>query len=240
MSKGPARLAFVAKKGKLRKVQKRPATVKTKQSKKVPYVRAPRDLPARGVRMERSLWKRSMPELLSASNTQIVQMLQEDGLLPDWHGKACPHCWKGKLSSKTRNDMLQYRCTANKCGKFVVPHYLHPLFQGSSSCTHKPLQLQAALLLLRLTGIKTAAARLLFHVNHKMYESLGKRLDVLRKSMLSERRRRSSSAAAALGLMLKQTNQFLVATFSQTRARNVCSGSNGLALCREGSPRHCC
>lgn len=53
-------------------------------------------------------------------------------------------------------------------------------------------------------------------------------------------RRRSSSATAALGLMLKQTNQPLVATFSQERARNVCSGNDGLALCREGSPRHWC
>ena len=163
--------------------------MKTKQYNKVPYVRGPCDLPARVVRMERSAWKRSVPELLSASNIQIVQMLQEDGLLPDWHGKVCPHCWKGKLSSKTRHDMLQYRCTANKCGKFVVPHYLHPLFQVSSGCTHKPLQLQAALLLLRLTGVKTAAARLLFHVDHKMYESLGKCLDVPPKTYVERKKK---------------------------------------------------
>ena len=168
---------------------------------------------------------------------RLMQMLQEDGLLPDWHGKVCPHCWKGKLSSKTRHDMLQYRCTANKCGKFVVPHYLHPLFQVSSGCTHKPLQLQAALLLLRLTGVKTAAARLLFHVDHKMYESLGKCLDVPPETYV-ERKKKIVFGTAALGLMLKQTNQPLVATFSQRRARNVCSGNNGLALCREGSPRH--
>lgn len=120
-------------------------------------------------------------------NTQIVQMLQEDGLLPDWRGKVCPHCWKGKLSSQTRNDMPQYRCTANKCGKFVVPHYLHPLFRVLSSNTHQSLQLQAVLLLLHLTGVKTAAARLLFHVNHKMSESLGKRLDVLRKTYVERK-----------------------------------------------------
>eukprot|EP00438_Fugacium_kawagutii_P027388 Skav208435 [mRNA] locus=scaffold1952:79215:80105:+ [translate_table: standard] len=45
----------------------------------------------------------------------------------------------------------------------------------------QPLQLQAALLLLRLTGVKSAVARLLFHVNHKMYDDLGKRLERLRK-----------------------------------------------------------
>ena len=44
--------------------------MKTKQYNKVPYVRGPCDLPARVVRMERSAWKRSVPELLSASNTQ--------------------------------------------------------------------------------------------------------------------------------------------------------------------------
>ena len=128
------------------------------------------------------MWKRSLPELLSASNTEIVQMLQEDGLLPDWHRKVCPHCWKGKLTKTLRNEMPQYRCTANRCCKFVVPHHLHPLFQTSTGSTHKPLQLQAAVLLLRLASVKTTSARLLFHVNHKMYESLEKRLAGLRKA----------------------------------------------------------
>lgn len=182
MTKGrPASHAFVAKRGKLRRVQKKPVAKKTMDYKKIPYVRGGRDLPARGVRMERSSWKRSLPELLSASNAEIVAMLQQDGLLPEWRGKVCPHCWKGKLSSTTRYEMPHYRCTSNKCGKFVVPHYLHPLFQVSSGYTRKSLQLQAAILLLRLTGVKSAAARLLFRVNHKMYDDLGKRLERLRK-----------------------------------------------------------
>ena len=115
-------------------------------------------------RMERASWKRTLPELLSASNSEIVAMLEEDGLLPKWRGKVCPHCWKGTLTSTTRNNAPQYRCTANKCTKFVLPHHLHPLFNVSSGQSHKPLQLQAALLLLRLTGVKTTSALRRLHV----------------------------------------------------------------------------
>ena len=145
MSKRPPSHSFVAKKGKLRKVQKKPAFKKTKGYQNVPYVHGQRDLPARGTRMKRASWKRTLPELLSASNSEIVAMLEEDGLLPKWRGKVCPHCWKGTLTSTTRNNAPQYRCTANKCGKFVPPHHLHPLFNVSSGQSHKPVQLQAAL-----------------------------------------------------------------------------------------------
>lgn len=155
--------------------------MKTKGYKKVPYVRGDRDLPPRGTRMERQTWKRSLQELLTATNAEIVKMLQDDGFLPNWHGKICPHCWKGKLTSTTRNNMPQYRCTANKCSKFVVPHHLHPLFTVSKGHTHKPLQMQAALLLLRLTGVKTTSARLLLGVNHKMSDQLTKRLQSMRR-----------------------------------------------------------
>lgn len=155
--------------------------MKTKGYKKVPYVRGDRDLPPRGTRMERQTWKRSLQELLTATNAEIVKMLQDDGFLPNWHGKICPHCWKGKLTSTTRNNMPQYRCTANKCSKFVVPHHLHPLFTVSKGHTHKPLQMQAALLLLRLTGVKTTSARLLLGVNYKMSDQLTKRLQNMHK-----------------------------------------------------------
>jgi hypothetical protein len=172
MSKMPASHAFVAKKGKLRKVQKKPMSEKTKSYQNVPYVHGHRDLPARGTRMEGASWKRTLPELLSATDSQIVKILEEDGLLPKWHGKMCPHWWKGTLKCTAP----QYRCTGNKCGKFVVPHHLHPLFTVSKGYTYKPLQLQAALF-----GVKTTSARLLFGVNHKMTERLSQRLYTLRR-----------------------------------------------------------
>ena len=94
--------------------------------------------------MERASWKRTLPELLSASNSEIVAMLEEDGLLPKWRSKMCPHCWKGTLTSTTRNNAPQYRCTANKCGKFVPPHHLHPLFNVCSGQSHKPQSASAS------------------------------------------------------------------------------------------------
>ena len=236
MSKRPASFAFVAKTGKLRRAQKRPASMKAKQDMKVPYVRLQRDVPARGVRRERALWKRSLPELLSASNTEIVQMLQEDGLLPDWHRKVCPHCWKGKLTKTLRNEMPQYRCTANRCCKFVVPHHLHPLFQTSTGSTHKHLQLQAAVLLLRLASVKTASDRLLFHVNHQMYDEP---LD-FERPMWNVGRRRLRSATATLGPMWKLMSLPSAAPPSKDKARSVSSGSSGLACFREESPRLWC
>lgn len=239
MTKGrPASHAFVAKRGKLRRVQKKPVAKKTMDYKKIPYVRGGRDLPARGVRMERSSWKRSLPELLSASNAEIVAMLQQDGLLPEWRGKVCPHCWKGKLSSTTRYEMPHYRCTSNKCGKFVVPHYLHPLFQVSSGYTHKSLQLQAAILLLRLTGVKSAAARLLFRVNHKMYDDLvASAWSDYENAMLRARRKRSLSAIAVHGQMWKLMRPLLAVALNQGKARSAFCGSNGLDFYREANPK---
>jgi hypothetical protein len=85
------------KKGKGRKVLKRPASVKSLAWKKVPYVRGARTVKARGVRKEQAHWKRTMTELLSCSDTQIVKTLIQDKLFPDWSGKVCPKCNKGSL-----------------------------------------------------------------------------------------------------------------------------------------------
>ena len=74
----------VAKSGKLRAIHKRPASKKTKEYQKVKYVRHGRALPPCGPRMDRAKWKRSITELLTASNKKIVHMLEQDGLLPKW------------------------------------------------------------------------------------------------------------------------------------------------------------
>ncbi|CAK9047563.1 Uncharacterized protein SCF082_LOCUS26631 [Durusdinium trenchii] len=75
------------KKGKGRMVLKRPASAKTPAWKKVAYVRGVLTVPPRGVRREQTHWKRTMTQLLSRSDTQIVKTLIEDKLLPDWSGK---------------------------------------------------------------------------------------------------------------------------------------------------------
>ena len=62
------------KKGKGRMVIKRPASLKTQSWKQVPYVRGIRAVPARGVRREQAHWRRVVPELLKASDIDIVKM----------------------------------------------------------------------------------------------------------------------------------------------------------------------
>ena len=68
----------------------------------------------------------------------------------------------------------------------VVPHELHPLFQVSKGKQHQPLQVQAALFLLLLTGASHAQCRLLLQVNHRMIEGMSSRLQVLRQSYVQE------------------------------------------------------
>ena len=63
-----------------------------------------------------------------------------------------------------------------------MPHHLHPLFNTAHGKQYQPLQVQAALLLLLLTGASHAQCRLCLGVNHKMIEGMSTRLATLRKS----------------------------------------------------------
>ena len=106
--------------------------------------------------MEQTKWKRNIKELLSASDKDIVNMLIEDRLLPDWQGALCPHCQRGKLSALTsngRDQILRHRCSAKNCQRYFLPHHLHPIFSHGKGPEGHPLQMQAAALLLRLLNV---------------------------------------------------------------------------------------
>eukprot|EP00438_Fugacium_kawagutii_P007345 Skav219312 [mRNA] locus=scaffold1152:119024:120103:- [translate_table: standard] len=130
--------------------------------------------------MDRAKWQRTLPELLKASDQQILQILEKDGLLPKWAGHTCPRCWKGTLRRTVHQGVPKYRCSNKGC--FVAPHHLHPLFQVSSGQQYQPLQVQAALLFLLLLGASHPQCRLILGVNHKMNEGMSSRLANLRKS----------------------------------------------------------
>ena len=137
--------------------------------------------------LDRAKWKRSITELLTASNRKIIHMLAQDGLLPKWFNHLCPCRWKGSLRSMVHQDLPKYKCCAKACRSMVVPHELHPLFQVSKGKQHQTLQVQAALLLLLLlTGASHAQCRLLLKVNHKMIEGMSSQLQVLRQSYVQE------------------------------------------------------
>jgi len=117
----------VPKKGKLRSVLKRPATLKTKAWKKVDYVRSPEALPS--LRLDRCKWKRSLTQILTAAPSSWVAMRREDGLLHSWEGSTCPHCGKGTVGKlAATSGSVRHRCSAKQCHKFVNPHHDHPLF----------------------------------------------------------------------------------------------------------------
>ncbi len=166
------------KKGTGRMVIKRPASMKTSSWKKTPYVqvRGKRDVAAQGVRKDQAHWQRTLPE--------IVEMLINDKLLPDWSGKCCPKCNKGTLSPlklHSNEKKPKYRCGRKECHQRVHPQYLHPLFQAGRGPEALSLQIQAALLLLLILRVSLASIHLLLGINHKVVENMQKHLEEIRK-----------------------------------------------------------
>ena len=88
----------VPKKGKLRSVQKRPAAKKSTTWKGVKYVREKCAVGPRGQRKDQIKWKRTLHQLLRASDKEILNILIADKFIPKWEGKTCPTCSKGTLS----------------------------------------------------------------------------------------------------------------------------------------------
>ena len=116
------------KRGKGRAMLKRPAYQKKQAWKKVAYTR---DKLGKEIRADRHSWKRSLPELLSASESSLIKKLKEDKLLPSWERRLCPRCEKGTLS-KLRphpgHGALKHRCNHYSCHAYISPHHMHPLF----------------------------------------------------------------------------------------------------------------
>ena len=94
---------IVPKRGVQRTIQKRPASKKSLEYKKTPYVRDDKAAPARGPRKEKLKCQQNLVRLLRATDSEIVKILQKDGMLPDWKGKECPRCGKGLLSGMISN-----------------------------------------------------------------------------------------------------------------------------------------
>ena len=187
------------KKGKARMVLERPASMKTATWKKTPYVRGSRDIPARGIREVHAHWQRTVPELLKASDYKIVKMLIEDKILPDWSNKRCPKYNKGTLSSlkmHSNESKPKYRCGRKECHQRVHPQHLHPLFQAGRGPEALSLQLQASLLLLFLLRVSLVSIHLILGVNHKVIETMQRRLEEIRKKHVLQKEKDIVSGAS--------------------------------------------
>ena len=169
------------KRGKGRCVLKRPSAMKTKAWKETPYVRHSSKQTAQNIKLDRKMWKRSLPEILRASDKCLVKMLLEDELLSSWAGKTCPRCGKGTLSKLDSGDKPRHRCSYWKCHVYINPQHLHPLFLDSRGSSCVPLQTQAALLFLKINNVPHATIHRVLGINHKAIEDLANRLHALRK-----------------------------------------------------------
>ena len=135
--------------------------------------------------MEQEKWRRTIQELLSADNQEIIDILIQDKLLPDWKGAVCPHCQRGKLGSLASNgwgQILRYRCNSKGC-----PQHLHPFFTATKGTEGHSLQKQAAALLLRLLNVPLSSIHILTNINHKALEKMNRHLLLTRKGYVQKK-----------------------------------------------------
>ena len=121
----------VAKKGKMRLVQKRPAIMKSSLWKNLAYTRDKNGVQPRGQRKDQIKWKRTLPELIKASDSHIIRILIADKLLPKCEGKTCPFCCQGTLSKlkvEGRSGQLKHRCGRKACQLWMNPASPTPSF----------------------------------------------------------------------------------------------------------------
>ena len=169
-------------------IQKKPATKKTTSWSSVPYVKDNKGVVAR-FRLQQTKWRRTIQELLTASDEEITSILIKDQLLPDWKGAMCPPCQSGKLSALTNNgrdDILRHRCNRKGCQRYFLPQHLHPFFSATKGPEGHTLQMQAAALLLRLLHVPLSGIHVLTHINHKALEKMSRNLMITRKGYVQK------------------------------------------------------
>ena len=130
--------------------------------------------------MDRTAWKRSLPELLRTTENDLIHKLREDRLLPCWEGHVRPRCGKGTLSSLVPHPSSG----VFKCPRMQGIHQSswrspHPLFLDGRSAGSTSLSTHSAILLLKLNVSHPIIHRLL-GVNHKVLEEWETRLCDLR------------------------------------------------------------
>ena len=140
--------------------------------------------------MEQVKWRRTIQELLSSDNQEIIDILIQDILLPDWKSTVCPHCQRGKLgslASNGRDQILRYRCNSKGCQRYFLPQHLHPFFTATKGPEGHSLQKQAAALLLRLLNVPLSSIHILTNINHKALEKMNRNLLLTQKGYVQKK-----------------------------------------------------
>ena len=114
------------KKGTSRLILKRPSTSKTTSCNQVPYQRHSEGTGV--VRVDQTKWRRTIQELIKATDAEIAMILKNYHFLPELSGKVCPKCETGVLSplkEHTGRNGLWHRCSRKHCQQYVSPIHLH-------------------------------------------------------------------------------------------------------------------
>ena len=137
---------------------------------------------------EQVKWRRSLQELLAASDDDILRILKADKLLPEWKGAVCPRCNEGRLGALLTRPSggLAHRCSRKHCQQYITPLELHPLFAKTMGPEGHSIQVQATALLLRLVNVPLSNIHLLTKINHKSIERLSRNLLLLCKGHVQE------------------------------------------------------
>eukprot|EP00959_Pyramimonas_sp_CCMP1952_P451760 9458523-Pyramimonas_sp.AAC.1 len=79
---------------------------------------------------------------------QLIKNLTKGGFLTDWTKQFCPHSEKYSVGELQKRSEVQtpgtwcYRCNANGCQKFILPHVSHVVLNDGWGRSHKSLASQ--------------------------------------------------------------------------------------------------
>eukprot|EP00439_Symbiodinium_sp_Y106_P073603 s56_g13.t3 len=138
--------------------------------------------------------KRNLKDLLNADEDRMVDILTEDGFLPDGSKMKCPFCNNSAVSSLQKRDGLppRYRCRSKNCHKFILRHHLHPVFTSGKGAEGHSLAVQGCALLLRLASVPLSSIHILLDMNHKAVERIEKSLAFARKAYVESHQKAMS------------------------------------------------
>ena len=174
---------IMPKRGKKRSSLKRPASAmkSMKKFKPVPYVRT--DAVQKKFRKERNRFGVSVPFLMSLYPGRLIKKLVQDGILPDWEGRQCPHCATGVLGALhyfKEKKVWTYRCSKKGCQQRIQPHDFHPIFFRGAGSQTTSLGCQAAILCCALAGVPVTSVPVILDMNEKPVYKIYQNLEITR------------------------------------------------------------
>ncbi|CAK0789520.1 unnamed protein product, partial [Prorocentrum cordatum] len=178
--------AFLKGTGKKKAVMKSAAAMKMKRGD-APKTRAPQSAPyvrhgasTTKSRRDREQWARCLKDIVNRPLRTIINLLKKDGVLPEWHGVACPCCQRSTLGPLkdfgAKGGGWARVCKGRDCKRRVLPHAFHPIFRVGTGKSHAGLGGQAAILFCAVSGCTQTTVRYLLKKNHKLAESIYKSL----------------------------------------------------------------